>query len=202
MKKLIQIMTKYPVVVLLLAVVTISHAQAGINTKIPDASAELEIKSPNSDKGLLVPRLTTAQKNAITSPATGLMLYDSTLNCITVNNGTPTVPDWGCTVVLSRKFFYMPSINISTSPSKIGILQTKDLYAQYASEFGSPKMASTGAPSSIPHFENAADLNYYITYYDPAIIEIISIDANGVMTYKLLKTANYDSYLNIVFVPK
>ncbi|HPG10963.1 MAG TPA: hypothetical protein PLU37_05490 [Chitinophagaceae bacterium] len=40
-----------------------------------DASAALDIKS--TDKGLLVPRMTTAQRNAIASPATGLLIFDT-----------------------------------------------------------------------------------------------------------------------------
>jgi hypothetical protein len=39
-------------------------------------------------RGFLPPRMTTTQKNAISSPATGLMVYDTTLNLISVYNGT------------------------------------------------------------------------------------------------------------------
>ena len=35
----------------------------GIGTLTPDASAVLDLVPPNSDKGLLVPRLTTVQRN-------------------------------------------------------------------------------------------------------------------------------------------
>jgi hypothetical protein len=41
------------------------------------ASAALQVQS--TTKGFLLPRMTTAQKNAITSPAAGLMVYDTTL---------------------------------------------------------------------------------------------------------------------------
>jgi hypothetical protein len=50
------------------------------------ASAILEITS--TTLGFLPPRMTTTQKNAIASPATGLMVYDTTLNLISVYNGT------------------------------------------------------------------------------------------------------------------
>lgn len=190
------------IVSLLLIFITLSKtsAQTGINTITPDASSALEIKSTN--KGLLIPRLTQAQKNAILSPATGLMVYDITTNCISVNIGTPSVPEWNCTTLLNRKIFYMPSINISTKIGLIGIPQTKDLYREYADEFTAPKMVSAGAPSIIPVIANAQELNYYVTYYDPSLIEISGIDANGVMSYKILKPANFDSYINIVFAPK
>src|SRR4030095_14523626 len=56
-----------------------SNAQQGvsINTdgSVADSSAMLEIKS--NSKGLLIPRLTAAQKNAITKPATGLLVYQT-----------------------------------------------------------------------------------------------------------------------------
>ena len=41
----------------------------------PDASAILDVKA--TDKGVLVPRMTQSQKNAIASPATGLLIYQS-----------------------------------------------------------------------------------------------------------------------------
>ncbi|MCO6162143.1 hypothetical protein [Flavobacterium sp. NRK F7] len=52
-----------------------SVAQVGINTTSPDASSVLEVNS--NSKGFLTPRMTTAQKNAITSPANGLMVFDT-----------------------------------------------------------------------------------------------------------------------------
>lgn len=50
-------------------------AQVGINTNSPDPSAALDIQSTTG--GLLIPRLSEAQKNAITSPANGLMIYQT-----------------------------------------------------------------------------------------------------------------------------
>ena len=44
----------------------------------PNASAMLDIKSTTS--GLLVPRMTTTQRTAIPSPATGLIVYDLDTN--------------------------------------------------------------------------------------------------------------------------
>ncbi len=52
-----------------------STGAAGIGTTTPDASSLLEIKS--TTKGLLIPRMTQAQRNVITSPATGLMIYQT-----------------------------------------------------------------------------------------------------------------------------
>src|SRR5436190_7850871 len=47
----------------------------GIGTLTPNASSKLEINSTNS--GLLIPRMTSAQRTSIVSPAIGLMVYDT-----------------------------------------------------------------------------------------------------------------------------
>ena len=52
-----------------------TYAQIGINNENPDASAALDITSTTG--GLLVPRMTNTQRDAISSPATGLMIYQT-----------------------------------------------------------------------------------------------------------------------------
>ena len=54
-----------------------TFAQVGINTdgSDPDASSILDLKS--TDKGLLIPRMTAAERAAIVSPAEGLMVYQT-----------------------------------------------------------------------------------------------------------------------------
>jgi hypothetical protein len=61
-------------------------SQSGINTTTPDQSAILDVFSTN--KGFLPPRLTTSQRNAIATPAAGLMIYNTTVNCLQWYNGT------------------------------------------------------------------------------------------------------------------
>ena len=55
-------------------------------TTDPVASAALEVVS--TSKGFLPPRMTTTEKNAIASPATGLVLYDTTTNKLQCYNGS------------------------------------------------------------------------------------------------------------------
>ena len=58
------------VVIIIFSVsVTITNAQIGINedNSQPDASAILDVKS--TDKGILIPRMTSAQRVAINNPA-------------------------------------------------------------------------------------------------------------------------------------
>ena len=52
-----------------------TYAQVGIGTTTPDASSALDITS--TTKGLLIPRMTAAQRDAISSPAIGLMIYQT-----------------------------------------------------------------------------------------------------------------------------
>jgi len=66
---------KFLLFVFLLITINNLNAQVGINTdgSQPDHSAMLDIKS--TDKGILIPRMTQAQRDAIALPATGLMVY-------------------------------------------------------------------------------------------------------------------------------
>ena len=53
----------------------LGYAQVGINTNNPDSSSALEIESTTG--GILIPRLTETQRDAISAPATGLMIYQT-----------------------------------------------------------------------------------------------------------------------------
>ncbi len=81
--------------------VAISQQNMGIGTSNPDPSSLLEVQS--TTQGILVPRMTEAQKNAIVSPATGLLIYqtnnqtgfwyfDGTVWVLSVGPSGPTGP--------------------------------------------------------------------------------------------------------------
>ncbi len=52
----------------------------------------LDIQS--TSQGVLFPRLTTAQRDAIAAPAEGLMIYNVTTKCLDINLGTSVAPVW------------------------------------------------------------------------------------------------------------
>ncbi len=82
MKKLTILLT----VVLFTALSTM--AQVAINTDgtDPGTSAMLDVKS--TEKGILIPRMTTAQRTGISSPVQGLMVYDTDLDAFYFYDGT------------------------------------------------------------------------------------------------------------------
>lgn len=63
------------IIVFLLVLSVKSNAQLGIGTTTPAASAQLDVTS--TTKGMLVPRMTAAQRIAITSPVQGLLVYQT-----------------------------------------------------------------------------------------------------------------------------
>ena len=70
---------------LLLLVSSGVYGQRGIGTNTPDKAAILELAS--TTKGFLPPRMTTAERDGISTPATGLVIYNTTTNCVQLFNG-------------------------------------------------------------------------------------------------------------------
>lgn len=60
---------------LILSTTNNSAGQVGFNNPNPDASSILDLKS--TDKGLLIPRMTSDERKAITTPAPGLLVFDT-----------------------------------------------------------------------------------------------------------------------------
>ena len=63
-----------------------SFSQVGIGTTSPDPSSILDIES--STQGFLPPRMTSTQRDNITSPAEGLFIYNLDSNCFQFHNGS------------------------------------------------------------------------------------------------------------------
>lgn len=82
MKKIYYILT-----LLLCVYVQTANAQMGVNSTgaVPNAAAMLDVRS--SDKGFLMPRMTTTQRNAMPAIADGLMIYNTTTAEIEVYRG-------------------------------------------------------------------------------------------------------------------
>ena len=89
-------------------------------TQINHPSAALQIDGYDVGggfKGFLLPRMTTTQRDAISSPATGLMVYDTTGNTLDVYNGTQWLD------VLASDF-----LTIDNTNNRLGINNTSPSY--------------------------------------------------------------------------
>lgn len=65
-----------------------THAQVAINTTGNNANNSAMLDVESTTKGMLIPRMTTAQRTAISSPASGLLVYDNTTSSFWFYNGS------------------------------------------------------------------------------------------------------------------
>lgn len=72
--------------------VVTTSAQTAIGGSTPDPSAMLDVQG--TSKGVLFPRMTTSNHSSIVSPATGLIIFNTTTECLEINLGTPGSPSW------------------------------------------------------------------------------------------------------------
>lgn len=69
---------KFILLGLLLATYVLSYGQVGVDNTDPDPSSVMDLNA--TDKGLLIPRMTSTQRLAIGSPANSLLVFDTSLN--------------------------------------------------------------------------------------------------------------------------
>lgn len=100
-----------------------ASAQVSITTDgtLPDNSAMMDIKS--NSKGLLIPRMAQSQRNLISQPASGLLIWqtDNTAGYY-YNAGTPAAPNWQ----------RMGAAGPQGVPGTSGVLQTYHVYGTTA----------------------------------------------------------------------
>ena len=72
-------------------------AGVGIGTISPNASAKVEIAS--TTQGFLPPRMTDLQRNAIAAPAVGLVIFNTTTNCLNFYIGSGWYETCGSVIV-------------------------------------------------------------------------------------------------------
>jgi hypothetical protein len=78
--------------ILVITCIASAFPQVGIGTTAPEPSSMLDVTS--TARGLMLPRMTASQRDAISNPATGLMIFCTTNNQYYYNMGTPSAKNW------------------------------------------------------------------------------------------------------------
>jgi len=159
-----------------------STGSVGINTAAPDASAVLDVSS--STQGILLPRMTSAQIAAIESPAEGLMVYNTDMNClmsyfnpsfkcIYIDRATTTTND-GTVVPKNPAPIFSSLTNSVAQPYVNNVASVNSVYSdvdasstttyqwyRYSNMEGGGKTAIANA-TAVNYTLSAADIGFYI----------------------------------------
>ncbi|MDF0708905.1 hypothetical protein, partial [Flagellimonas okinawensis] len=169
-----------------------------INTRFEVNGTNLEIEDSNGT--LQVPLANINTDDQIASEVNLDSAVDVDGDGVSETTVEDVMQDIAPITAKAARIFYPPSIAIDASSNGTG--RTVDLYAQYVSQYGTPTVASAGAPLAVPTY-GATELYYYVTYADPTVFANMSIDANGVLTYDIVgQPADYNALINVVFVVK
>ena len=156
-------------------------AQVAINTDgtTPNSSAMLDIKS--TTKGLLTPRMTTAQRNAIVNPATGLMVYDTDVNkfffyaigsWIEMGTGSAT------------NYWTLNGTNINNNNAgNVGIGISNPLVPLHINKSTDELVRLQGVNPYLSFFNNGAVKGYLQSYNDDIFLGTIIGNTNGAVRF-------------------
>lgn len=175
--------------VLFLCVLLLSHWLKAQNLSVnadgsaPDGSAMLDVVA--TDKGLLIPRMTEVQKNAITNPATSLIIFQTDgTSGFYFNAGTPSVPSW---IKLATTDANPIEISDADNDTKIQVEESGDedviRFDQEGTEFfrmdsGRLEVVNTG--QSVFMGENAGINDDFSTNYNVAVgATALQFNVNG-----------------------
>lgn len=167
-----------------------SFSQVGIGTITPSNSAALDVTS--SSTGVLIPRMTLAQKNAIVSPATGLLIYQNDgISGFWYFNGTVWTTFSDTSWLTSGNSGTTPASNyLGTSDSKELIVKTNNTEALRVNTNSNVGIGTSSSPTTKLFINNSAgairiedgtqgagnlltsDANGNVSWEDPPIIGV------------------------------
>ena len=74
--------------IIALAITTTTNAQVGIGISTADINPSAQLDVNSTTKGFLPPRMTTSQRDSITTPATGLVIFNTITNSLEYKSST------------------------------------------------------------------------------------------------------------------
>lgn len=167
-------------IIIFLFFITITYSQnnVGINATgaLPNSTAMLDVASTNL--GLLTPRMTTAQRAAIVSPAIGLLIYNTNCNVFEYWNGT----SWSKiastnypVVAFSQVFSFIGSVGQTfTVPNCITTLTVK-VWGGGGGGGGAGNCAAAGAGGA----GGGAAYSFFVITVAPSDVLSFSVAAGG-----------------------
>ena len=131
-----------------------SGGNVGVGTVNPEDSAQLDVAA--TDKGMLVPRMTRDQRDAIVSPATGLLVYqtDNTpgfyfydgAQWSSISAGAGAVTDVTASAPLASSGGATPNLSLQTASSNLtGALSSND-WRVFTAKVATNRTISTTGP--------------------------------------------------------
>lgn len=142
-----------------LGLATAGRAQSvGIGTTTPETSAVLDVRS--TSQGLLPPRLTAAQRQAIASPVQGLLVFQT--------DGSQGLYYYSGVAWLNLANGRVPDANGSTTPANGGVVSTP-VYPNASSNFLSPAGVAVGPDGTIYVASVGADVLFQVDNSSAAV---------------------------------
>lgn len=132
--------------IILLIFSTVTYSQVGINTdnSQPDSSAMLDVKS--TKKGLLIPRMTLSERDAIANPAEGLMVFCTNCGRMGIAGALSIFTNGTWTVI--------GPCNVDAVTPVLPLIQPGQITWQWSGVAKGVKWSTTN------NFEDATDLGY------------------------------------------
>lgn len=171
-------MKNYYFISILLLFSVISSAQVGIGTTTPNASSALDISSTTA--GLLAPRMTAAQKTAIATPATGLLIYqtDGTAGFY-YYNGAAWVPFGSAGWALTGNAGTTPATNfLGTTDAQDLVIKANNAEAIRVQSGGNIGIG-TNAPTTKLHIVGAAGSSLVSDGFEDSTIAPFATSGTG-----------------------
>lgn len=167
----------------LVSIVPIYAQSMGISSEeiTPDTSSILEMRT--TEKGILIPRMNTSERNAISDPANGLMVYNNSTNQYNFYNGDAWVV-WGSAAYLSVEAGDTITTNSTTDIIVSEMTKTATESGSYVVHFNSqvtiPDAVYTTGFSSQDAANDLDDIYFQLIGFDPTLTTgAAKIYANG-----------------------